>query len=294
VAPIRTSARLRRAWLGLVLAGLVLALAAVARAASPLAAPSAYLLAHRQPDGGFAEPGGASTPGLTAWVVLGLEAAGSAPEDVAAGAASYLGSNAPASATDIELQVQALAALGKDVTALADRLEQLRLPSGRIGPAVNSTIWGVIALRAAGRPAGAASVRFLLRSQRRGGGWSWSAQAGVDSNDTAAAIEALRAAGVAARSPAIRRGLVYLRSLRNRDGGFAWSRGADSDAQSTAWALQAFAAAGADPGRAPFRYLAGLRRPDGSYRYSVRYAATPVWITAQALAALAGKPFPLR
>jgi len=33
--------------------------------------------------------------------------------------------------------------------------------------------------------------------------------------------------------------------------------------------------------------------PDGSYRYSKRYAVTPVWVTAQVLPALAGKPFPL-
>jgi prenyltransferase beta subunit len=225
--------------------------------------------------------------------VLGLRAAGAAAA-AAAPAAGYLRSQAPASATDLELQILALAALGEDVGALADRLEQLRLPSGRIGPAVNSTIWGVLALRGAGRAAGAATVSFLLRSQRHGGGWAWSAHAAVDSNDTAAAIEALRAAAVPARSAAIRRGIAYLRALRNRDGGFAWSAGADSDAQSTAWALQAFAAAGADPGKAPFRYLASLRRPDGSYRYSARYVATPVWITAQVLAALAGKPFPLR
>jgi hypothetical protein len=278
----------------MVLAGLLaLALAGGARAASPLAASSAYLLSRQQPDGGFAEPGGVSTPGLTAWVVLGLRAAGATPAD-AAGAAAYLKSHPAASATDLELRVLGLQALGDDVTALADRLEQLRLPSGRIGPAVNSTVWGVIALRAAGRPAGKATVSFLLRSQHRGGGWSWSSKAPPDSNDSAAAIEALRAAGVSTRAPAVRRGLAYLGSLRNRDGGFALSPGADSDAQSTAWALQAFAAAGADPGEAPLRYLARLRRQDGSYRYSARYAATPVWITAQVLAALSGRPFPLR
>jgi hypothetical protein len=52
-------------------------------------------------------------------------------------------------------------------------------------------------------------------------------------------------------------------------------------------------AARRDPGRAPFRYLAKLRRPDGSYRYSKSYATTPVWVTSQVLAALARKPFPL-
>jgi hypothetical protein len=43
-----------------------------------------------------------------------------------------------------------------------------------------------------------------------------------------------------------------------------------------------------------FRYLATLRRPDGSYRYSRRYTGTPVWVTSQVLPALARKPFPLR
>ena len=70
--------------------------------------------------------------------------------------------------------------------------------------------------------------------------------------------------------------------------------GRSSDAQSTAWAIQAFLAGGKQPGRAAFRYLASLRRPDGSYRYSKRYAVTPVWVTSQVLPALVRKPFPLR
>ena len=52
--------------------------------------------------------------------------------------------------------------------------------------------------------------------------------------------------------------------------------------------------AGEMPGKAPFRFLSRLRRADGSYRYSVRYGATPVWVTAQVIPALTGKPFPLR
>ncbi len=60
-----------------------------------------------------------------------------------------------------------------------------------------------------------------------------------------------------------------------------------------AWAIQAFVAAGERPGAAAFRYLARMRRPDGSYRYDARFAVTPVWVTAQALAAVARKPLPL-
>jgi hypothetical protein len=58
--------------------------------------------------------------------------------------------------------------------------------------------------------------------------------------------------------------------------------------------VQAFVAAGGPAPRNAIRYLTRMRRPNGSFRYSARYAATPVWVTAQALPALARKPFPLR
>jgi energy-coupling factor transport system substrate-specific component len=135
-------------------------------------------------------------------------------------------------------------------------------------------------------------VRFLRAHQSRDGGWSWASGVAPDSNDTAAVIEALRAAGVSGRP--IERGLVFLRRLQNRDGGFELVAGRGSDAQSTAWATQAFLAARRRPGAAAYRYLARLRRPDGSYRYSKRYASTPVWVTSQVLPALAGRAFPLR
>jgi hypothetical protein len=53
-------------------------------------------------------------------------------------------------------------------------------------------------------------------------------------------------------------------------------------------------AAGVKPPARAFAYLGRLRQPDGSFRYSVRYAATPVWVTAQVLPALARKSLPLR
>ena len=75
--------------------------------------------------------------------------------------------------------------------------------------------------------------------------------------------------------------------------GFELTEGRGSDVQSTAWAIQAFVAAGARLPAKAFRYLISLRQPAGSFRYSRRYATTPVWVTAQALPALARKPFPL-
>jgi hypothetical protein len=159
---------------------------------------------------------------------------------------------------------------------------------GRIGSLVNSTIWGVLAL-----PKGETkAVRYILRRQRRSGGWSWAPNGAPDSNDTAAAIQALRWSGVRGRP--IRRGLAYLRALTAKNGGVRLTPGRDPDAQSTAWAIQAYAAAGVKAPPASVRFLASLRRPDGSYRYSRRYAVTPAIVTSQVLPALARKPFPLR
>ena len=270
-----------------VLAALVLAAPA---AGGLLESGSRYLIRQRNADAGFGEPGRRSDPRLTAWAVLGLRAAGHWPTR----SASYLRRKSAPSATDLELRILALDALRRDVSAEVRRLQRLRRASGRIGPTVNSTIWGVLALRAAGKRAGRTTVRYLLRQQGRSGGWSWYAGGAADSNDTAAAVQALRAAGVSPRARAIRRALRYLRARQNRDGGFELTRGRASDTQSTAWAIQAFVAARRAPGPAAFRYLRRMHRRNGSFRYSARYAITPVWVTSQVLPALARKPFPLR
>jgi hypothetical protein len=229
---------------------------------------------------------------LTAWAVLGLRSTGRWPARREAAADFLIGRDDPR-VTDLALRILALDAFGRGVGTLADRLEDRRNSSGRIGTSVNGTIWGILALRAAGRPAGSTSVRYLLRQQRPNGGWPWAPGGMPDSNDTAAAIQALRAAGRSAGSRPIQRGLRYLRRLQNENGGFELTAGRGSDAQSTAWAIQAFVAAGEDPGADAFRYLRRLQRRSGSYRYSGRYSVTPVWVTSQVLPALAREPFPL-
>jgi iron complex transport system substrate-binding protein len=259
-------------------------------AAALAASPAAYVEGRQQADGGFAEPGRASSPQLTAWASIGLAAAGR-PN---AGAAAYLDRHEAAirSATDLELWLLGETASGRAAPDLVARLRALARPGGAIGPTVNSTIWGVLALRQAGATLPRGSVAFLVRRQARSGGWAWSTGGEPDSNDTAAAIQALRAAGVGGAT--VRRGLAFLRRFQNRDGGFELTDGRGSDAQSTAWAIQALLSARERPGPAAYRYLARLRRPDGSYRYSAGYVTTPVWVTSQALAALAGRPLPLR
>ncbi len=277
-------------WLAVAL--LTIVLAGTATAATGPAAGSARFLAGRQSaGGGFAEQGRVPDAPLTAWAALGLVAAGGYPAERAQ-AASFLRSrmtDVPTD-TDLALRVVALAALGDaiDESALA------RLRRHKPDVLVNETIWTVIALSAAGEQAPQNLVLAILAAQARGGGFPWSKGGAPDSNDTAAAVEALRAAGVGAGAAPVRRALVALRTFQNRDGGFGLTKGRESDAQSTAWAIQALISSGQKPGKPPFRYLSRLRRADGSYRYSLRYGTTPVWVTAQVLPALTGRPFPFR
>ena len=250
----------------------------------------AYLLAQERSGGGFGEPGSEPTLSLTAWTVLALHVRGAEP---GAGTRGYLVRAVPATVPELALAVMARAVLGLPTGELVARIHRAERPNGLIGTTLNSTMWGVLALRQVRAPVPAATRRMLLARQRPSGGWGWAVGVAPDSNDTAAAVQALRSLGVRGRP--ITRALRFLQRHQNRDGGFELSTGRGSDTQSTAWAIQAYVAAGARVPASAGRYLARMRRPDGSYRYSRRYPnATPVWVTAQALPAVARKPFPLR
>jgi hypothetical protein len=172
-------------------------LAAIVAAAAVAATPIAYLQGRQGPSGGFAEPRGEPSPQLTAWAVLGLRAAGAKPSAAALGYLVAHEDELP-DVTDAELVAMAESVLGRRPERLLTRIEEARRNDGRIGPNVNSTIWGVLALRQAGEPLPRATLRFILRRQARSGGWSWFAGGAPDSNDTAAAVEALRSAGLSA------------------------------------------------------------------------------------------------
>lgn len=257
--------------------------AAAVVAALTLAVSPVAFVQSRATNGAFAEPGGTPDAELTSWAVLGLRAAGA----TAPGSLAYLHSQEGTlqSPTDVALVALAEQALGDRNEALLARLHVK--PSGQIGDTLNATYWGVLALGRASR----ATTRFILSQQSKTGGFAWYAHGQPDSNDTAAALEALHVAGV--HGAPMTRGLRSLRSFQTKSGGFELTHGRGADAQSTAWAIQGFLAAGAAPPHSAFRYLASLRRPDGSYRYSAKYATTPVWVTSQVLAALARRTFPL-
>ncbi len=237
-----------------------------------------YVQAQQREDGSFGDAQ------VTAWATLALVAAGA--ETGRRGRLSRPTAAGDAQ-TDVALVAMARAAAGDPPVDLLPRL-RAHTP----GKLVNATIWTILALRQAGDPAPRALVRALLAVQHRSGGWSWLRGGAPDSNDTAAAIQALRASGVGGKR--IDRAVAFLRRHQNRDGGFELTVDRGSDAPSTAWAIQALLAAGVEPGAAAFAYLRRLQRPDGSVRYSARYDSSRLWTTAQVVPALARRPFPLR
>jgi hypothetical protein len=218
-----------------------------------------YLERAQNRDGGFGgAPGQPSSQLITGWTVIGLEAAGRHPLDVRSSGHDPIGYMRAGART------------------LSDTGELERT---------------IIALRGAGRTArrfaGRDLVGELLARQRPDGSFD------RQSTLTAFAILALRA-------DRRRRALSFLRSAQSADGGFGQTKGYRSNAQSTAWVVQGLVAARRSPramrrgGRTPLAYLASLQAGDGSFRYSRTSTQTPVWVTAQAIAALARRPFPVR
>ena len=271
----------------------VAALASAPAAAGPTRSAVDYLAGRQAPDGCYAEPGGEPSPELTAWVAMGLRAA-RAP--VPAGARRCLARSARSARvpTDAQRTILGLVAAGGDprrdggVDLVARVRGQIRR-DGSIPPTVNATAFGALALRSAGAPVPASVRRSILRAQQRGGAWGLGGL--PDSNITAAAIEALVATGSGARSRPVNRGVAALARFRH-PGGYGLTPSSPPDAQSTAWVAQALVAAGRDPGTA-LTALRRLQRPDGSFAYRRGQAITPVWVTAQALPALARRPLPV-
>jgi energy-coupling factor transport system substrate-specific component len=298
------------------LAALVVALPApAARAAAGASAARsthAWLLKVQNDDGGWgAAPGQSSAGMFTAWAALGLAAGGTNPLDAGRPSAVAWIRSHPGEISDLGEITRTILVLraaglppklgGRDL--LADLLGEQRA-AGDFAGRVNTTAFGVLALRAAGRSRSSSSVRraadWIAGQANDDGGFNFSsrgAPSGVD--DTAAALEALGAAG-RRRAAVTKRAADWLVAQQNRDGGFPLLPGAASNAQSTAWAVQALLAAGRDPAgvrrggsRDPLAYLRSLTAPSGEVRYSRTSRQTPIWVTAYAVMALARKPLPL-
>lgn len=285
-----------------------------AAAAASLSPEVGYLTRAQNSDGGFGgAPGQRSSELDSAWAAIGLAAAGRDPLGLARGGRTVLDSIRSQSASlegagDVERTILALRACGASIAGfpgdLLGKLVAARTADGSFGHLVNITTFAILALRASGRPASAPVVheaaRWLAAQQNADGGFGFAGRGGgEDVDDTAAALQGLVDAGVR-HGAIVAHAVGFLRRSQNLDGGFPQQAGERSNAQSTAWAIQGLTAAGQNPGgverggsRSPLAYLRSLVAGNGSVRYSPTSTQTPVWVTAEALAALAGRPLPV-
>ena len=276
------------------------------------APPCSYLLNAQNDDGGWGgAPRQSSSQLYTGWTALGLAAAGRNPRDVGKPSAlAYIRAHAN-ELNDLGELNRTLLILrasgrgtrigGRDLEA-AVASQQRR--NGSFGGRVNTTAFAILGLRAAGRAKRDRAIRrasaWIMREANDDGGYNFAGRGGPSGiDDTGAALQALGAAG-RGRSQVAKRAVRFITRNQASDGGFALIPGGPSNAQSTAWAVQGLLAAGRNPAkvrrngsRDPMSYLRSLTSATGEVRYSRTSRQTPVWVTAQAVAALSRKTLPL-
>ncbi|HET9102938.1 MAG TPA: prenyltransferase/squalene oxidase repeat-containing protein [Solirubrobacteraceae bacterium] len=292
-----------------VAAGSLVPSAGVAHAATvaPQTRAISYLRGAQNTDGGFgADRGQTSASLFTGWAALGLAATGRSPLAPGPGGVSaiaYVRSHPPGGDVGgLERTILVLGAAGLSPRDFGGRdlvaaLLARRRPDGSTAGQVNLTAFAVLALRSARMAPSARTAGWLGHAQNRDGGFGFAPGASSDPDDTGAVLEAL--AGVPGAAAWRARAVAYLRRAQDPDGGFAASPGAGSNAQSTAWAIQGLLGAGVSPsslhhgGPSALAYLQSLVSASGAVRYARGQSQTPVWVTGEALMALAGRPLPI-
>ena len=292
----------------LVLFALLFGALAPARAgASDVSRAAAWLQSVQNPDGGFGTgPGEDSGAEMSCWAMLGLEAAGRNPLDVARlgrtpvdflrGSVGELKSPG-----DLARTILALEGAGVDPRkfAGANLVSQLlakRRGNGSYEGWPGSTAFAVIALRAAAATGSLeGSLSWLRQVQNDDGGWGDVPGSPSTADGTGAVMQAL-----SSDSKAAQRGLSYLRQAQRSGGGFPLGGNSAVNTQSTAWAVQGIIAGGGDPssfrrgGKSAPDYLSVQQQDDGHYRYSKSSDQTPIWVTGQVLVAVAGDSYPIQ
>jgi hypothetical protein len=290
-----------------------------------------YLQEAQNPDGGFGgDAGKESAQGISAWVSLALAAGSINPRCQARAGGTDVYSfleghfqrgleeeitwpTIPTTALERELMV--VNAAGTDPHSFAghDLVAEILARAGDDGSLpyvpggrgeINDAIFAIVSLAPVHEPAAQAAIGaaadWLIARQNDDGGWAWSVKGSKSEADlTAAAIQALRAAG-RVNTAAEEAGLEYLHRIQAADGGFPEFAGEpESNVASTAWAAQGIWAADQDPegwlagGRQPLGFMASLQQPDGRLRWKVSQDLNGVWMTAYAAPAFAGQTWPI-
>jgi iron complex transport system substrate-binding protein len=270
-----------------------------------------YLHGCQKSDGGFGEAGRGSDPGTTSWALMAIVSAGEDPRAWVKDGNSTLDYQrmmsdqiiAKGGTTDIARTILTLVAAGEDPRSFAGTdyvaaLKGLVKPNGQAGDHVYTTFWTVIALASVEEPVDA-SVQYLVSQQNADGGFPWTPGTDSDPDDTGAALMALGAAGVPDEAAVVRRAVDYLKNEQLDDGGFHYGGTSASNSASDAWVIQGLVASGEDPdswvrsGVSAVGHLQGLQNPDGSFRYTTYVTDNPARMTASAVPAFMGIPYPV-
>ncbi|MEV0256606.1 prenyltransferase/squalene oxidase repeat-containing protein [Streptomyces sp. NPDC050732] len=146
------------------------------------------------------------------------------------------------------------------------------LPSGLYGKSdpkfdgVFRQSYALLAQHSQGVEPAAKAVDWLTGQQCASGGFAayradstepCNSKTAVDSNSTAAAVQALAALGH--QDAAVKKGVDWLKSVQNKDGGWGYNPGLPTDANSTGIVIGALAAAGRNP--------ADIKSQDGKSAY---------------------------
>jgi energy-coupling factor transport system substrate-specific component len=246
---------------------------------------------------------------FSAWALLAVEASGSSPaaRRVERAGLRYLAGTVRQARDPgaVERTIMAVAGAGQNPrsfagTDLVARLQRMIARNGSIDGLTNLTTFGALALHAARVTVPARMLAWLVRQQDADGGFNYATAGGPSDVDDTGAVLAVLGEPAARRryARALARAIAYLRSQQNRDGGFGMGDGAPSNAQSTAFAVCGLIGADAAPASlhrhgavSPLAYLRSLTGRDGAIDYSRGEAQTPVWVTAEAQIALAGRAF---
>jgi len=291
----------------LLLVALVLGTLAPARAAtSDVSRAANWLQSVQNGDGGFgSSPDDDSGVDITGWAMLGLEAAGHNPLDVARSGKTpvdFLRANVGdlKSPGDLARTIVALEGAGVDPrqfgdTNLVSQLLNKRRDNGSYEGWPGSTAFAVIALRTADATGSLEqSLAWLQKVQNDDGGWGDVPGSPSTADGTGAVMQAL-----SSDSKAVHRGISYLRQAQRPGGGFPLGGNGAVNTQSSAWAIQGILAAGGNPdsyrrgGASAPDYLSAQQASDGHYRYSKSSNQTPIWVTAEVLVAAAEKYLPI-
>ena len=270
-----------------------------------------YLRGCQKDDGGFGEAGRESSPGTTSWAIMAAVAAGEDPRTWVKNGNStidYLRSMndeilAKGGTVDIARTILTLVAVEEDPRTFSgtDYVAELKSrvkSDGQAGDHVYTTIWTIIALASVGEDAGA-SAAWLVSQQNPDGGFPWTPGAESDPDDTGAALEALAAAGISHDAAALQNALAYLKGMQQENGGFHYGGTSASNVASDSWVIQGIVAAGDNPAgwrvgeTSVVDHLFGLQNPDGSFRYTAYVTDNPCSMTAGAIPALLGRPYPI-